>query len=118
MDIRSGSDHRQFNRAPFNRAVKFTMDTQAVMARQLARDISQGGIRVNSNEFVALGSIVKVFVQLQDQGRQWGLNGKVVWVRYVPRFQVYELGLQFLEEAPIGRRDIALYVDRNQEVTA
>ncbi|MBF0388106.1 MAG: PilZ domain-containing protein [Candidatus Omnitrophica bacterium] len=112
MATMSGFDHRKFKRVPFKRPVKSKMINVEIYAGNLAYDISQGGIRINSSEFVAKGAHVILQVQLDMQGRLLELAGEVVWIRELPYSGGFQLGLQFNEGDSFEKCKIAQFVEK------
>jgi hypothetical protein len=88
------------------------MDTGEVNSVRLASDIGQGGMRMNSSDFIPLGSLVRVYFQFEDEGRLLDLEGKVVWGRYLPRFDGYQFGLEFSGGSLPEKQNIAQYVHK------
>ncbi|MBF0620174.1 MAG: PilZ domain-containing protein, partial [Candidatus Omnitrophica bacterium] len=79
-----GVNHRKFSRVPFKRAVRYAALSAPVFGAQMAHDLSQGGIRINSETFFPVGSRVMVAIQLENEGRIIEVEGRVVWVRSLP----------------------------------
>ncbi len=115
MEMTPGFDNRRFQRAPFKRPVKSKTSHVAIYAGNLAQDISQGGMRINSNEFVAVGSHVILQIQLESQTRVLDFNAKVVWVKELPYSDGFQLGLEFAEEAVFEKLKVAQFVVKRKE---
>lgn len=109
MLTKVGVEQRRFVRAPFQRGVRFKVKDAPLFSSHLAQDISQGGIRFNSPSFVPLGTVLAVEIKLADEAPLFDMHGKVVWVKYIPHLETYQLGLEFSAENYYGRRKIARY---------
>ena len=114
MALKTGTDHRRFPRKPFNRAVKCKTSVVEVFAGYLAQDISSGGLRVRVNEFMPVGARLKVQVQLEDQGKVYVLDGKVVWVRQLACSDGCQIGLEFVEGEAFQKLKIAQFVHKSK----
>lgn len=90
-----GSDKRKFSRIPFKRAVKYRIDINQEPKAESSQDLSQGGLRINSSQFVPVGEVLELGVQLVDSGEVVRLPARVKWVRYNPYSESYQLGLEF-----------------------
>ncbi|MBF0123041.1 MAG: PilZ domain-containing protein [Candidatus Omnitrophica bacterium] len=110
MLTKAGTEQRRFPRTPFQRPVRFKPKDGAIFLSHSAQDISQGGIRVNSDGFVPLGTILTLQIKLADEGILLDMRGKVVWVKYVPHLDMYQLGLEFFGDSSYGRWKIAHHI--------
>ncbi len=111
MDTVSRSvDSRQYVRVPFKRPLRFHTVASDNCFDYVAQDLSQGGVRFISSEFFPIGTKVAVRIQLEDCAKIVEVEGRVVWVRYNPMAEVYQLGLQFNDEAVSQRGTIGSYV--------
>ena len=99
------NNQRKFVRVPYKEAVQFQTKDQRVFGGCLSQDLSEGGIRVNFNEFVPLDTELMLQVKL-NTGELAETMGKVVWVSKLPHTEKYQLGLQFekLEASPASQR--------------
>lgn len=102
-----GYDLRKFQRAPFRRPVRYKQMNAGVFGGHLAQDISVGGMRLNSNEFVPVGVRVVLQVQFEAQGRLLDMEAKVVWTRELPQMNGFQLGLEFVEGNVFERSTLA-----------
>ncbi|MBF0595032.1 MAG: PilZ domain-containing protein [Candidatus Omnitrophica bacterium] len=110
MLSKAGHDNRKYPRAVFKRSIKYKTTSVEAFSGQLSHDISQGGIRINSNDFVPLNSSLTVQFQLEDLGRLFDLQGKVVWVRHLPYSDGYQVGVEFTGDASFQQWKIAQFV--------
>ena len=115
----TGSDRRRYVR------VKSTVPLQYKKLKELAegtigaitRDVSEGGTRFISNEFLPLATRLVVELFLPAQPRPVKAISKVAWIKKVSSGDQYEIGNQFLD---IGRDDkgqLVEYVKRSQVTT-
>ncbi len=103
-------DARKFRRVPFTRPVRFDALNQERFSGHLAQDLSQGGLRCFSHEFVPVNTLVNLQIQLKDRMKVIDLQGRVVWVRFQPMTETYQLGLEFLDQAVFQRETISDFV--------
>ena len=84
----------------------------------VTRDVSEGGVRFTSNEFLPLASRLVVEIFLPAQPRPVKAIAKVAWIRKVPSGEQYEIGNQFLDIARDDKRQLNEYVGRTDTITA
>ena len=95
-------DKRSYPRFPFNDPVVYkTGDFSSTGS--LAVDLSQGGVRIRVQKFIALRTVVSMNIHLNDPVRMLPVKGQVVWVREVPHSEIYDVGIRFLEEQNIKK---------------
>jgi hypothetical protein len=104
------SDGRRFARVPFKRSVRFSTFNSERSNAHIAQDLSQGGLRMLSSEFIPIHSIVSVQIQLKDREKVMDVQGRVVWVRYNPMTETYQMGLEFMEDAAFQRTMISEFI--------
>ena len=110
MLTKVGTEQRKFPRTPFQRAIRFKPKDGALFISHSAQDISQGGIRINSESFVPLGTILTLQIKMADEAPLLEMHAKVVWVKYVSHLEMYQLGLEFSGDSSYGRWKIAHHV--------
>jgi len=81
----------------------------------LACDLSEGGVRINLPDFVAVGTEYTLQLPL-FQDRSVECPGRVVWVQKLPHMDRYQAGIRFKEEYSAGntRQQIRKFVDQKR----
>ncbi|NLE65309.1 MAG: PilZ domain-containing protein [Elusimicrobia bacterium] len=115
MLLQTGVEQRKFPRVAFRSPIKIRLPEGDMDMGELAQDISLGGIRVRSTDFVPLGSVLRVMVQFSAEEKTVEVRARVVWVRYFPQSEVYQLGLEFVGEMPLTGERIAVFVRSRQK---
>jgi Tfp pilus assembly protein PilZ len=110
MSATVSAEQRRFPRVAFRRPVRFRPEEDVLFSSYLAKDISQGGLRFNSGNFIPVGEQVKLQIKLGQEDRVLDVLGKVVWAKYVPSFDMYQLGVKFKGDASYAQGNIARYV--------
>ena len=110
MDNVFRSDGRRFTRIPFKRPVRFSAFNGERCDSHIAQDLSQGGLRMLSSEFIPVHSVVSVQIQLKDREKVMDVQGRVVWVRYNPMTETYQMGLEFADDAAFQRAMISEFI--------
>ena len=87
-------DKRRSRRINFREAVQFQTKSYIEPAGCLACDLSESGIKLNNNGFIAPNEEMSLTLQLA-WGNQINLQGRVVWVQRVPHSEYYQMGLEF-----------------------
>ena len=82
----------------------------------LSWDLSEGGIRFRSDEFIPLNIDLSLQFTLGPQ-TPLGLEAKVVWVQKCPHSEYFFLGLEFKETAKNhqAKKELQHYISRFQE---
>lgn len=114
MEKKIGIDKRKYFRVDFKRPIKVHGKGVDLFQAHLAKDLSQGGIRVNSPEFIAVNSSVVVQIKLTDVGRVFDLEGKVAWVRQLPHTDGFQLGLEFTGGPSFAKWQIANFTNQKK----
>ncbi|NTV29038.1 MAG: PilZ domain-containing protein [Candidatus Omnitrophica bacterium] len=104
-----GAENRKYPRVPFKRSVKCTIGKDDVQTGEIAQDLSEGGIRIRSNLFISLGQEVNLSLQLHEAEEIVEVTGRVVWVRYIPHSEIYQVGIEFAQEAEAPRSRIGRF---------
>ncbi|MBU0467647.1 MAG: PilZ domain-containing protein [Candidatus Omnitrophica bacterium] len=91
---KSVQEKRSFQRVECRNLVRFKLKDSAESEGCLAHDISDGGIKINLNEFVPLNSEVNLEVQLATQ-RIVDCVARIVWIEKMPFMDRYQAGLEF-----------------------
>ena len=78
----------------------------------LTRNVGEGGICFQSNEFMSLACRLVVEITLPNVPKPIKAISKVAWIRRVPSSDLYELGNQFLEMAREDRAHITNFVSK------
>lgn len=110
MLTKVGTEQRRFKRVPFQRPVRYKPKDVALFSSHSAQDISQGGLRINSGSFVPVGTVLSLQVKLADESPILDMYAKVVWVKYVPHLEMYQLGLEFAGDSSYGQWKISHHV--------
>ena len=93
-------NRRQFRRFSFNEPVGYQKEKDYPMEGSLAEDISQSGLKLSVNEFVALNTVLELQIQLPGRIQLIPARAKVVWVQEMPfRDDVWEIGLELIPDS-------------------
>ncbi|HSV43836.1 MAG TPA: PilZ domain-containing protein [Candidatus Bathyarchaeia archaeon] len=104
-------DQRRFPRVPFRGSLDFGAAGAQDFQGTTGFDLSSGGVRMRSQEFIPLGDPVRVRFQLSED-KMVVLTGKVAWIQKEPQGEYYQMGIEF-EENPsnlLPRRSIQDYI--------
>ena len=78
----------------------------------IARDISNGGIRLVVNEFLSIFTRLVVEISIPSTPKPVRAISKVVWIRKRPYGEQYEVGMQFVDMTEEDKRNIFQFVER------
>lgn len=92
-------EKRRFPRAESILPVKYRnlRNLGLTPAGSLSKDISEGGVRFMTNEFISLACRLVVEISLPADPKPIKAISKVAWIRKIPTGDNYEIGNHFLE---------------------
>ena len=106
-------EKRRFQRIDSNLSLRYkNIKTATVPMGSLTKDISEGGVRFKTNEFISLACRLVVEITLPTMQRPIKAISKVAWIRKLSSGEQYELGNQFLEISKEDKSLITDYVSR------
>ncbi|HOW36020.1 MAG TPA: PilZ domain-containing protein [Candidatus Omnitrophota bacterium] len=103
-------EKRHFLRARYNEPVRYHFRDSGKFGGCVARDISEGGIRLDLDDFVPLNSEMILQMKFHDSPMTTDVKGRVVWLQQVPYSDRYHVGFQFVETNPLAKEGIRNYV--------
>ena len=110
-------EKRRFQRIDSNLPLRYkNIKTATVPMGSLTKDISEGGVRFKTNEFISLACRLVVEITLPTVQRPIKAISKVAWIRKLSSGEQYELGNHFLEISKEDRNLVTDYVSRLKEV--
>jgi c-di-GMP-binding flagellar brake protein YcgR len=63
----------------------------------MTKDISLGGIRIQSNIFIPINSMLKMELSLRAPTRLITAYGKVRWIKSFSKDELFEIGIEFVD---------------------
>ncbi len=87
-------EQRHFKRVVFREPYQLSTCKGELVGASVAFDLSAGGIRLRTEEFLPKNSQVAVSFRCKDN-RILTINGRVAWVQKVPHCDSYQAGLEF-----------------------
>ena len=115
MENQSGvEDKRRYKRVESGLPVEYKeLRKSSALARgSLTRNIGEGGICFQSNEFMSLACRLVVEITLPNVPKPIKAISKIAWIRRLPSSDMYELGNQFLEMAKEDRAHVADFISK------
>jgi len=80
----------------FREPYQLETDRGESLGASVAFDLSVGGIRLRTEDFLPVNSRVLIRFSCSDN-RVVNLNGRVAWIQKVPHSEIYQAGLEFGE---------------------
>ena len=109
-------ERRRFQRINSDLPLRYrNIKMATVPMGSLTENISEGGTRFKTNEFISLACRLVVEITLPTMQRPIKAISKVAWIRKLSSGEQYELGNQFLEISKEDRSLITDYVSRLKE---
>ena len=79
----------------------------------LTKNISEGGIRFISAEFLSIFTRLLLEVSIPSFSRPIKAISKVAWIRKVPRSNHYDVGVQFMDITEEDKRQLAAFIAKS-----
>jgi len=76
----------------------------------LINDISEGGVKFISSEFLSLANRLIITINVPTTARQIKAIAKIAWIKKMSPGDKYEIGNQFLEISREDKEEVARYV--------
>jgi hypothetical protein len=100
-------ERRKFPRVEDVLRINYQRANDILHSNCLTKDISEGGLRLNLYQKMAIGSVLKLGIYLQDTEEPAWVIGKVAWTRETPgKDYPYEAGIEFYFFGPSFRSRI------------
>ena len=107
--VKDFKERRSFFRVDTHLAVRLQLKGTTKYGYTSSRDISEGGMRLLSNEF--LRPKTKVFLEMVVLGRFVDPLARVVWSQRIPHFDNYQIGVEFIEIDETEKEGIKEYIE-------
>ena len=112
-------EKRQRSRISFRESVQYIMEETQEYGGSVAHDLSDGGLRLQLNDFVPINTRIVIDIPISDANgtKVITLNGRVAWVRRVRYSDQYQVGLEFNPfETETISKEVSKYINssRNQ----
>lgn len=101
-------EKRRFPRIGFRIPVSFHIRGTSQQLATLSRNISEGGMGLSTDQFLAPESLISLEFSLLQ--RFFTLYARTKWIASVPSSENYHFGLEFLEIQPEDREDISDFI--------
>jgi len=76
----------------------------------LTENISQGGVKILTDTFLPLDSVVRLEINMARYNRKMTLPGKVRWVFEHEDTRIYEMGLEFVDKSQNNTVELKEYL--------
>lgn len=110
IEERTVTEKRRFRRIRFAEAVHYQIKETNHFGGCLASDLSEGGMRINFNDFVPVHTEFLLQAKLEDKPHILDLRGRVKWLQKIPYSDRYHVGLEFTRVDPIVREELRSYI--------
>lgn len=86
-------------------------ESPEVMKGSIAKDLSAGGVRFITEEFLALTARLVLDIALPIPQRPVSAVSKIAWIKKLPAGERYEVGNQFLEMSKEDKNRLSGYLN-------
>ncbi|MDP3142968.1 MAG: PilZ domain-containing protein [Candidatus Omnitrophota bacterium] len=108
--IKIYKEQRQFPRVSFDSPLRFQIKSTHKFGSTVCRDISEGGIRFLTEDFVPIGTSIVLEVNLGVLPKVINAVADVVWSQKMAHSDRYQVGLKFCEMDEPYHQDVCEYV--------
>jgi hypothetical protein len=104
-------EKRKFSRIDFREPVHYQFPAPNKYGGCLSQDLSEGGIRINLSEFVALNTEITLEMRMKNLPVPLTMSGRVVWVSKIPHAERYQVGIAFdpAHSLPTSQEELRRY---------
>ena len=92
---------------------KFTPHEKIIYG--LTKDISSGGLRIQSNTFFPINTLLRTELFLKNPFRLIGAIGKVRWCKSCYDDELFEMGIEFVDISPDNTTVLKGHIERLAE---
>ena len=116
MDARSGNhmdEKRRYPRAETNLPISYKnlRNVGDAPVSSMTRDISEGGARFKTSEFISLACRLVLEISIPTSPKPVKAISKVAWIKKLPAGDNYEIGNHFLEITKEDKSRIMEYIN-------
>jgi Tfp pilus assembly protein PilZ len=79
----------------------------------ITKDISSGGLRFASSEFVSIFTRLLLEVSVPSFSRPIKAISKVAWIQKMPRSNQYDVGLQFMDMTEEDKKSLKSFISNS-----
>ena len=79
----------------------------------LSRDISEGGVRFISNEFLSIFTRLLLEVSVPSLSRPLKAISKVAWIQKIPRSNQYNVGVRFMDMTEEDKKQLNSFIAKS-----
>ena len=109
------SEKRKFSRVSFKEAVQYIVDGSHQFGGCVAQNISEGGLRLQLNDFVPMNEKVTLELALGESARPAVItrNARVVWTQRIRYSDQYQVGLEFTRDnsSNESKKEVSQYIN-------
>lgn len=98
-------ERRRFIRIRQQDIINYTILSQFKSRRKLTQDLSLGGVRFISDNFIPMHAILKLEIKLMDTLSMINAVARVAWIREIFDDENFEVGAEFMD---INKEDLRL----------
>jgi len=85
------------------------------ISHHLTKDISSGGLKIRTDTFVPINTLLRIELLLTNPPRSIAAFGKVRWSRSLYGDEMFEIGIEFLDTSPDSIKVIKEYIEITTE---
>lgn len=111
-------EKRRYPRLIFDTSVGYQQKGQTQLDYTLSKDISEGGLGITLDKFIAKDSEIMVEFSLKKYSAPIRTKTKLAWIQKFPYAPRYRAGLEFKDMQPQHRINLTRFLNREPLVSA
>ena len=106
-------EKRKYPRLDVYNLVKYRplSKAEAQLVLNSTKNISAGGVCVETNEYLAVSTVLQLYINIPQSSQPIPALAKVAWIKKTGKPNKFEVGLQFIEIEETLRQSLAKRID-------
>ncbi|MGA1795599.1 MAG: PilZ domain-containing protein [bacterium] len=104
------NDKRQYLRIPESSELSYRLIPQTKTIGSISKDISTGGVRFSTREFIPIGSTLRIRLSIKTIPYIFDASLRVKWAKKMPGSDRYEIGAEFIDIPREGLLQLERYI--------
>ena len=110
VELKKMKERRKFVRIPERAKIAYRVVPKAKIKRFISKDISQGGVRFFTQDFIPEGTFLEIRITLEKITFSFEGYVEVVWSREYPKKEKCEIGAQFINISRGAKKELIHYI--------
>ncbi|MGA1843655.1 MAG: PilZ domain-containing protein [bacterium] len=104
------NDKRQYLRIPESSELSYRLIPQTKTTGSISKDISTGGVRFSTREFIPIGSTLRIRLSIKSIPYILDASVSVKWAKRISGSDRYEIGAEFIDIPRESLQQLGRYI--------